>query len=53
MGTELVRAFRVDLRDGIDPKTVLPYLPIIELFRVVRMRDPAMDMSTTWKEIRG
>ena len=53
MGAEVLRTVKMDLQGGIDAKTVLPYLPVMELLRVVRMKDPAMDMTPTWKTIRG
>jgi len=51
----VIESFRIlsleGLRD-IDAKAVIPYLPIVELFRAAKMQDPKMGMSS-WREVAG
>jgi hypothetical protein len=34
----------------INGKAAIPYLPLLELCRVARMRDPTMGLNSWWKE---
>jgi hypothetical protein len=47
---ESVRVLKSDVfREG-NAKAVVPYLPLLELCRVVRMQDPTMGLTPLWKK---
>ena len=55
MNAIVIESFRLLSSEGlrgIDAKTVIPYLPIVELFRAAKMQDPKIAMSS-WKEVAG
>lgn len=49
---ETVRGVKMDVMRDVDAKTVVPYLPLLEIFRSARMRESTMQMAPTWKELR-
>ena len=53
MGADFLRALKMDPRGIFDAKPALRCVTIIEPFGVMRMRDPVMEMTPAWKEIRG
>ena len=48
---ETVRVVKMDVIRDIEAKAVIPYLPILALFRAARMRDSTIEMSPGWKEV--
>ena len=48
---ETIRVIKVDAMRDIDAKEVIPHLPILGLFRSVRIRHSAIEMSPGWKKV--
>jgi hypothetical protein len=46
--SQLAQLAKLDIVQNIDPKVVVPYLPIIELLRAARMSDPSIPILQTW-----
>jgi len=47
---ESVRALNSDVFRDVNAKGAIPYLPLLELCRMARMRDPTMGLSPLWRE---